>query len=133
MNNWYGDELSEHMEWRKSLKERFPELFRQDRYLEVSVARGWHTLIEELLTNIQMVVCERGGVFAVRQIKEKFGGLRFYCEGSDEMIKALIVAAEERAVCTCEWCGGTGENRLHTGWWKVLCDEHNDAWVKRHD
>ena len=126
-------EYQQHVEWRDSLWKRFPELFTREGYVEVSVARGWHALIEDLLTDIQVVIRERGGAFAVRQIKEKFGGLRFYCEGSDETIEALIVAAEGCAIRTCEWCGGSGVNRLHSGWWKVLCEEHNDAWAKRHE
>jgi hypothetical protein len=130
-------EYQEHLDWQQSVRERFPEFFRPGRYLEMSIGRGWRTLLEDLLSQIQEVVQKRGAgqaevPFTILQIKEKFGGLRFYCENADDDIRALISTAEECAWTTCEECGEPGENRLHHGWWKVLCYKHYDEWVKRH-
>ena len=59
----------------------------------------------------------------VDQIKQKFGGLRFYVTGDDQYINGLIAMAEEWAGNTCEICGARG--RLRSGkWLRTLCDEH---------
>jgi hypothetical protein len=59
----------------------------------------------------------------VMQIKEKFGGLRFYYDGGDERISGLVDMAESWANHTCETCGNKGERR-HGGWVRTLCDVH---------
>lgn len=59
----------------------------------------------------------------VRQIKEKFGGLRFYTNGGDQYVSGLIGMAESWAAQTCERCGETGTRRLG-GWVRTLCDKH---------
>ena len=59
--------------------------------------------------------------FAVQQVKEKFGTLRFYC-GYNETINRLITLDERLSACTCEKCGKYGE----TGgahWLQTLCKE----------
>ena len=58
------------------------------------------------------------------QIKEKFGGLRFYYNGGDEVIDNMVDSAEMTADKTCEMCGKPGEKR-GGGWIKTLCDEHD--------
>ena len=57
------------------------------------------------------------------QIKEKFGGLRFYYDGGDEYISGLVSMAESWAACSCETCGTPGERR-EGGWIRTLCDTH---------
>jgi hypothetical protein len=59
----------------------------------------------------------------VAQIKEKFGGLRFYYDGGDEYISGLVSMAESWATCSCETCGTPGERR-EGGWIRTLCDTH---------
>jgi hypothetical protein len=59
----------------------------------------------------------------VQQIKEKFGGLRFYYDGGDERISGLETMAEIWAGRTCETCGDRGERRSG-GWMRTLCDKH---------
>lgn len=59
----------------------------------------------------------------VLQIKEKFGGLRFYYDGGDEYISGLVDMAETWAGHTCEQCGDRGERRSG-GWVQTLCDKH---------
>jgi len=65
----------------------------------------------------------------VEQIKEKFGGLRFYYQGGDERISGMETMAEIWAGRTCERCGNKGERRSG-GWIRTLCDEH-EAEIKR--
>ena len=63
------------------------------------------------------------------QVKEKFGGLRFYMTcGSDEIFD-LINEAEALSYKTCEECGKPGEARA-TGWIHTLCDYCHENWDK---
>lgn len=59
----------------------------------------------------------------VEQIKEKFGGLRFYYQGGDDYISGMVTIAESWAGRTCETCGEKGERRSG-GWMRTLCDVH---------
>lgn len=59
----------------------------------------------------------------VEQIKEKFGGLRFYYQGGDEHISGMVTMAEVWAHRSCETCGNVGEQR-NGGWIRTLCDKH---------
>ena len=61
--------------------------------------------------------------FAVEQVKQKYGGLRFYCPSNDA-IDALISVAENAAYHTCEACGKPGKVRPG-GLIEVLCDKCN--------
>ena len=59
----------------------------------------------------------------VEQIKEKFGGLRFYYQGGDDHISGMVDMAETWANHACETCGDRGERRSG-GWIRTLCDKH---------
>lgn len=57
------------------------------------------------------------------QVKEKFGGLRFYVSGASDKQYNYISFAESMSYRTCEECGAQG--RLYTdGWHKTLCSVH---------
>ena len=43
------------------------------------------------------------------QVKEKFGGLRFYYSGGDDYIRGLVDMAESMSYKTCEVCGSPGK------------------------
>lgn len=59
------------------------------------------------------------------QVKEKFGGLRFYVNTADETQNAYIAMAEAMAEKTCEVCGSTDGARLWSrGWMRTLCEKH---------
>ena len=60
------------------------------------------------------------------QVKEKFGGLRFYYDGGDDAIDGMVRMAESWAANTCETCGKPGSVR-GGGWIVTLCDEHAEA------
>jgi len=59
--------------------------------------------------------------FAVQQVKEKFGTLRFYCVGT-EAIHRYIQLAERLSAITCEECGKPGTPN-HSGWIRTLCED----------
>lgn len=70
----------------------------------------------DLLTPIQMP--------RIMQVKEKFGGLRFYINGGDKRIQHWIEFAEAMSYKICEDCGAPGTVRNDTGWVHVKCDLH---------
>ena len=88
---------------------------------------GWDALVAVLVAQAKA----RGII--VTQIKEKFGGLRFYYdvpEGRrDEVLDAqfqrMVESAGLLSFFTCEVCGKPGVRRSN-GWIKVLCDEHHE-------
>jgi hypothetical protein len=60
----------------------------------------------------------------ISQVKEKYGGLRFYVYGATEEVYNYIDFAEAMSMRTCEECGAPGEPRSD-GWTKTLCDRHH--------
>jgi hypothetical protein len=54
------------------------------------------------------------------QMKEKFGGLRFYINGGDEQVEGMISMAEHMCYNMCQHCG-TRENLGVTGGWITIC------------
>lgn len=57
------------------------------------------------------------------QVKEKFGGLRFYTNGATDKHHNYISFAESMSYCICEECGAPGK-RYTDGWHQTLCDIH---------
>lgn len=129
----------------KQLCERYPHIFK-DRSGDPKQTLmcfgfecddGWYGIIDTLCNGINAHVnhkrqmnqdmpaeqfYEEHGVVAV-QVKEKWGGLRFYVNGSDEYVDGLIAMAEGMSYRTCEVCGNPGKTRAG-GWVRTLCDGH---------
>ena len=98
---------------------------------------GWYAIVESLCSNIQSHVDwkRRGEQFkdlsdqefdeehqtVAVQVKEKFGGLRFYVNNDDDYIRGAISMAESMSYRTCEVCGNAGNSR-GGGWIRTLCD-----------
>jgi hypothetical protein len=59
------------------------------------------------------------------QVKEKFGGLRFYVDGATEKQYNYISFAEALSHRTCEECGAPGMTYT-TRWHQTLCEKHAD-------
>jgi hypothetical protein len=119
---------SKYDEFVKNLETKYPAMFSQP-YGGVCVGEGWWPIIESLCANIQVHLnwVNRNGVVVeqvvVMQIKEKFGGLRFYYEGGDDTVNGLVTMAESWAIRSCEECGTPGKSRSG-GWIRTLCDKH---------
>ena len=60
----------------------------------------------------------------VFQVKEKYGGLRFYMDGCSVETQKIINKFEDKSLTICERCGTFGEIRSGR-WVKVLCDKCN--------
>lgn len=75
-------------------------------------------------------VCEICPQVEAVQIKEKFGGLRFYVDGGDAVTEGMITIAECMSAVTCEECGSPGILGGR-GWLKTLCPAHRLEWNKK--
>jgi len=115
----------------KRMEEKFPLMF-ADKYGGFAVGKGWWPILEALCANIQSHIDwqnknhEKHPVVpqvVVEQIKEKFGGLRFYYQGGDDNIHGMVRMAEAWAGHSCEECGAPGERRSG-GWIRTLCNTH---------
>lgn len=95
----------------------------------IGVGDGWYDILDELLNviNIEMnkdiYVKEN---FIINDIKEKFGGLRFYISGGNDIIDKAIDIAEDKSYKTCEFCGKPGINMKLCGWYATECDTHHE-------
>jgi len=83
------------------------------------VGVGWSSIIDSLIKDLFTL----GWNGELHQVKEKFGGLRFYIGPGSHDIFERIDVAETYSYITCEVCGNLGVPR-DSGWIKTLCDEH---------
>ncbi len=112
----------------KRMHETYPAMFANP-YGGFAVGAGWWPVIESLCANIQSHINWKNREqqvvpqVVVAQIKEKFGGLRFYYDGGDDVVRGMVRMAEAWADASCEECGKPGTRRSG-GWIRTLCDEH---------
>ncbi len=100
--------------------------YRNDNY------SGWQSIVSYLLDLADLYG------FHVQQIKEKFGGLRFYYsydkddtnKDNQRKMAAAVRGAEATSFRTCEECGKSGMIHRDLDWWRTLCDEHYEPYVK---
>jgi hypothetical protein len=97
---------------------------------------GWFDILWRLCEDLEPLVAEFEAAgehkFEVLQVKEKFGGLRFYVNcRKEEAIRQRIVAAAQESFRTCEVCGQPGQRR-EGGWIKTLCDLHAERETENH-
>lgn len=94
---------------------------------------GWYKILYSLCTDLRELLKENPiDQFIVLQVKEKFGGLRFYIGAGSEKIFARIVQAEVDSVHTCEYCGQPGKIRWKLPWIRTLCDKHYKEKLKEY-
>jgi hypothetical protein len=112
----------------KRMEESFPKMFSEP-YGGFACGEGWWPILTNLCANIQHHLdwknksSEVVPQVTVEQIKEKFGGLRFYYQGGDDTIRGMVTIAEAWAGNTCETCGSPGTSG-GKGWIKTLCPTH---------
>lgn len=106
------------------------------------VGEGWADILEDLWNKAVWIEAQFPAVeLHINQIKEKFGGLRFYygwgpsdkAVGGDwdvsadipvSMFTDAVWRAESKASHTCEDCGKDGTLRdERSSWWATLCDD----------
>ena len=102
---------------------------RYDYLLETGVGNvlyGTKTITQEQIDDACVKMNEEALKVPIAvQVKEKFGGLRFYVQAATDKHYNFISFAESMSYRTCEQCGAPGK-RYSMGWHKTLCDIHAD-------
>lgn len=105
---------------------KYPHYISEDRpihsFKQMGVGPGWWILLDRLIDDL----FDLGWDGCVHQVKEKFGGLRFYIGSGTDAIHDRIQHAEDESFKICEHCG-TREN-VHTegAWLVTLCKDCRD-------
>lgn len=103
------------------------DLFEQDNkdtvltYKEEKLAR----IVAGEFRTVPDVVCQ----VTLDQVKEKFGTLRVYYAGGDDVIDGMVRMAESMSAVTCEECSAPAETH-GPGWIRTickLCEEKREA------
>jgi hypothetical protein len=113
----------------EKLFEKYPSLFKQ-RFLSGRETRmcdgftcgdGWYDIIDGLCAKIMELDPDTEAF----QVKEKFGGLRFYVttHQAGEKVREAIGLAERKSEKTCENCGKPADERFRSdeGWVWTVC------------
>lgn len=128
----------------REIMEKYPEIFREMdmsklescMYWGLAIGDGWQAHVDSVCALIQELSNRTGVKLIAVQVKEKFGGLRFYysLEFPEDMeekkidwltkrFDGLVQVMEALCSFTCEECGKDGTTAGSTGWVKCLCGE----------
>lgn len=100
------------------------------KYWQSEVEPGWSGLLKDLYDKLEPLVNDPDYPhdpdfpFRVTQVKEKFGGLRFYVNQATDEVNNYIDLAEKKSYTICEFCGEPGSANRDLGWVKTVCDKH---------
>lgn len=133
--------MSEKTFWFDEIVEKNPVVFKNLQYIECS--EGWSILIKNCASTIEHYIKrkipkdEQENYYAT-QVKQKFGGLRFYFSQPDPFIDGVIELAEIHSFYVCEKCGNSATKRNIKNYLITLCDSHcqeannlleNNKWI----
>ena len=128
----------------KQLYSKYPDIFREKDLDEtrsclawgIECDDGWYDLIDNLCKELKNIQNKYPVNIVAKQIKEKFGDLRFYYDilnneedgefDSKKIIKEVcdtVSRYELLSAKTCEKCGQPGRLDTSKPWWKTLCDK----------
>lgn len=85
---------------------------------------GWRIAFGDKLVE-DLFYALNGEQLDILQIKEKFGGLRFYVGSASEAVYKVIDKYEAISVTTCIKCGDNA-TKLSLGWISPFCDKCAD-------
>ena len=85
---------------------------------------GWFDILWMLSLALEDESKQTGAKIEAAQVKEKFGGLRFYTGPCTDRGYDLISMAETLSVRRCEVCGKHGKTCSSGHWLKTVCKEH---------
>ena len=97
--------------------------FLSPRGFDFSISPGWIGILEEIFKYCADHNCPIRAV----QIKEKFGGLRFYYDVVGELSdedSAALDKIEAKGDITCDICGEPGNKEGSKGWIRTTCAKH---------
>jgi hypothetical protein len=88
-----------------------------------AIGDGWYKIVYELVSDIRVNDLKKGDwITKATQVKEKFGGLRFYVTGTSDKNWTLIRNAEIKSFATCEETGSEVEvGTWRHGWMQTIC------------
>ena len=118
------------------LRAAHPKLF--GRRVWDELPRGWFDLVDTLCREIESLLNPEPGRLVIKQIKAKYGELRFYYSLEDGSllvgrIRSLVEAATLRSTTTCEECGALGECSVRGAWVSTLCKLHSGQSARESD
>lgn len=103
--------------------------YRIDHYKKDQQKNTTQEYLNELENELKL---EMEKIPVAAQVKEKFGGLRFYVHGASEEQYDMIDIVERMSYRVCEKCGTMKDVKLRNdGWYKTLCDTHATEWVEQ--
>ncbi|AXA56703.1 antitoxin Xre/MbcA/ParS toxin-binding domain-containing protein [Pseudomonas thivervalensis] len=113
---------------------RYPAIFSVDSsagqcLFSFECGDGWFTLIDAACELIQHDIDTNGTQFLASQVKEKFGGLRFYYRQGSGYATAAVELAEFLSPFICEICGAFGKTVSLFGWMQTRCPVHESTTV----
>ena len=88
---------------------------------------GWFNILDKLMGNIQHHIDWKNrkeevvAQVTLDQVKEKFGTLRFYYSGGDDVIDGMVRMAEAMSGVTCEECSAPAQTH-GPGWIRTICE-----------
>lgn len=113
------------------LKNKYPELM--GKCFDFSIGNGWVPEVLKAIEDFEVIRKNNPELIVnIAQIKEKFGGIRFYydCDNFTEnvynQLSRRIDELEKALDGTCEVCGNTTNDVKCTtkiGWIRTLCAE----------
>ncbi|WP_374088055.1 hypothetical protein [Methylomicrobium lacus] len=89
-------------------------------YWGIQCGDGWY----ELVHSVSELLTRHNPEIESEQIKEKFGGLRFYHTHGDDYASGVVEMAGHISFQICEACGDPGIKRDHDGYISTLCEKH---------
>jgi hypothetical protein len=121
------------------LAKKYPSVFKNmDSTVDYNLPVGWVSLVEKLCRELSPILDEErkrtpetqeSPLFVLLQIKEKFGGLRFYymmnTENNDlvRTVQRMIDHTEDTSYTLCEVTGKKGDLCRSGNHFKTLCEE----------
>lgn len=101
------------------------------------VEEGWYGIVtpsgwDQLILDTHNKIVEIAPTYKIHQVKQKFGGLRYYLgfselHGDEEKmgwVRKIVAEAEARSYETCEYCGNDDFAAMHvtrTGYYCTAC------------
>lgn len=96
----------------------------------IECREGWKHLYQPLIDYVEEYNKTHKEKMEIHQIKEKFGGLRFYTNFCDEKLRDMIRYAEAKSYNTCEVCGKHIDKPITENYWIYAeCEDCHKKWL----
>ena len=134
-----SDSIDNHPDTLDKLIEQYPIVFKHlDKTGYHNLPSGWYKIVDRLCSELSVILEEAleanpenpdEPLFSVLQVKEKFGGLRFYYmmnTKNDELyrrIQTAVDTAEDTSYSTCQITGNIGVLCKDGSHYMTLCED----------